>query len=119
MEAVMYISEQVFDPDNQTFATTDTRVATISKNATVNADLDDLDNQIRSMITKSDVSSNRGKMATCNICGKEKPYKDMPRHVEANHISGVSHACDICGSISRSKGGMRQHMKIYHKTKHC
>ena len=108
---------RVFDTNNQTFASSDTRVANISKNVTVNADLEDLDKQIRAMITKSDVSTRRGKMATCNICGTEKPYTDMPRHVEANHITGVSHTCDICGSISRSKGGMRQHMKIYHKTK--
>ena len=78
-------------------------VATISNNTTVSADLEDLDDQIRSMITKSDVSAGGriGKMATCNICGKKGPYSAMPRHVEANHITGVSHACDICGSISR------------------
>ena len=106
---------QIFDPDDQTFASSEMRVATISKNAVVHADLEDLDNQIRSMITKSNVSSSGGKMATCNICGKEGPYKDMPRHVEANHIIGVSHACNVCGIISRSKDGMRQHVTRNHK----
>ena len=107
---------QVLDSDNQTSASSDTRVATISKNATVNADLEDLDNQIRSMITKSNVNhgNGKGKIASCNICGKEGPYGGMPRHVEAYHITGVSHPCDICGSISRSKHGLNQHMKKYH-----
>ena len=68
---------------------------------TVGADLNDLDKQIRSMITKNDVSTAQGKMATCNICGNEGPYSAMPRHVEAYHITGVSHVCEICGSIFR------------------
>ena len=108
---------RVFDTDNQTCVTSDTRVGTTSKDVTVNADLEDLDKQIRSMITKSDVSNGKGKVATCNMCGKEGPYMSMPRHVEAYHITGVSHACDICGSISRSTHGLRQHMKIYHNQK--
>ena len=107
---------QIVDPDNQTFASSEKRVATVSKSAVITADLEDLDKQIRSMITKSNVSSGRGKMATCNICGKEGAYTDMPRHVEANHITGVSHACDICGFISRSKHGLNQHMTRNHKT---
>ena len=108
----------ILEPDNQMFARSEMRVATINKNATVNADLEDLDKQIRSMITTSNVSSGgRGKLATCNVCGKEGLSGDMPRHVEAYHIIGVSHACDICGSISRSKHGLRQHIKIYHHQK--
>ena len=66
------------------------------------------------MITKSNVSTGKGKMATCNICEKEGPYMAMPRHVEAYHITGVSHTCDICGSISRSKNGLKQHVITYH-----
>ena len=68
-------------------------------------DLEDLDQQIRSMITKSDLTTGtgQGKMATCNICGKQGPYFNMPNHVEAKHITGLSHACDICGKLSRSR----------------
>ena len=106
---------QHFVPDNDTSASSEMKVATISKNAVVHADLEDLDKQIRSMITKSNISTGRGKMATCNVCGKEGPYEAMPRHVEAYHITGVSHACDVCGIISRSKDGMRQHVTRNHK----
>ena len=57
-------------------------------------DLLDLDAQIRSMFTRSDISAGngQGKMALCNVCGKEKYYKHMLQHIEANHITGVSHA---------------------------
>ena len=39
----------------------------------------------------------------------------MPRHVESNHITGVSHACDICGKVSRSRSALSQHMNTIHK----
>ena len=95
-------------------------VTPVTKNQTVIADVEDLDKQIRSMITRGDVSSgtNQGKMATCNICGKEGPYNAMPRHIESNHITGVSHTCDICGSSSRSREGLRQHMMKHKNRKH-
>ena len=110
--------QKVFHPNNQTFANPSMTVATMSNN-TVSANLEDLDNQIRSMISKSDVSAagGKGKMATCNICGKYGMFKDMSRHVEAHHISGVSHNCDICGKISRSNHGLRQHIRLYHNCK--
>ena len=80
-------------------------------------DLDDLDDQIKSMITKTDISAGPGKglLVKCNVCGKEGSYRNMPSHVEANHITGVSHSCDICGKTSRSKHGLIIHKLNYHK----
>ena len=88
----------------------DTTVAV--RNDKINVELQELDEQIRSMITKSDISAGpgKGKMASCNVCGKEGPYQLMPRHIEANHITGVSHACDICGKVSRSKKALNTHI---------
>ena len=79
----------------------DTAVAVNHKK--VGTDGQDLDGQIKSMITRSDIRSANGQgfMAKCNICGKEGPFNTMPRHIEAYHIEGASHACDICGKISR------------------
>ena len=70
----------------------DTRVALVDDK--INAELKDLDDQIKSMITKSDISAGpgKGKMASCNVCGKQGPYNAMPRHVEGNHIAGVTHS---------------------------
>ena len=85
-------------------------------------ELQDLDEQIKSMITKSDVNfitkhgATAGKMASCNICGMEGPYMRMPKHIEANHITGVSHACDICGNVSRTRGGLSDHKSRNHKS---
>ena len=79
-------------------------------------DLQNLDGQIRSMITRSDISAGngQGKMATCNVCGKEGPYRHMPQHIESNHITGVSHACDICGKHSRSRQLLSRHNSMFH-----
>ena len=67
-----------------------TTVAAIATQVSVN--LEDLNEQIRSMITKTDVNSatGQGKMASCNACGKEGPLKSMPQHIEAYHITGLS-----------------------------
>ena len=85
-------------------------------NSRTSVELQDLDEQIRSMITKSDISAGPGKglLATCNVCGKEGSYRSMPSHVEANHITGVSHSCDICGKTFRSKNALGIHKSRNH-----
>ena len=84
--------------------------------ALTNTGISDLDEQIKSMITKTNISAGPGKglLATCKVCGKQKPLKQMPQHIEANHITGVSHSCDICGKTSRSRNALRVHKQLYH-----
>ena len=79
-------------------------------NDKINVELEQLDEQIKSMITRSEISAGpgKGKMASCNVCGKQGPYMHMPQHIEAYHITGVSHACDICGKVSRSRNALSQ-----------
>ena len=94
-------------------ASYDTTVATRNK---INVELHDLDDQIKSMITRTEISlPGKGKMASCNVCGKQGPYMAMPQHIEANHIVGVSHACDVCGKVSRSRSALSQHVSSLHK----
>ena len=111
------IKNTTLSPGDEPLANSDKAVAAFDTNTMINVNIEDLDGQISSMITKSNVSAGTGKgfLATCNVCGKEGPYSQMPRHVEAKHIEGVSHACDICGTISRSGNGLRQHKMRNHK----
>ena len=51
---------------------------------------------------------------SCNICGKEAPSRNMPTHIEGNHITGVSHACDICGKVFQSDKHVDNHKRIIH-----
>ena len=72
----------------------------------------DLDEQIRSMITKSDISEGPGKgpLATCNVCGKQRSYRNMPAHVKTRHITGLTHSCEICGKTFRTRHSLNQHI---------
>ena len=92
----------------------DTTIALTQNKMSV--DLKDLDEQIKSMFTKTNLPAggDRGYLATCNVCGKQLPLKVMPSHIEANHITGVSHACDICGKTSRSRKSQRMHVSNWH-----
>ena len=69
-------------------------------------DLQNLDAQIRGMMTITEVRSadGNGFVASCNVCGKQTPSRNMRTHIEGNHITGISHTCDLCGKVSRSKG---------------
>merc|ERR1712129_17325 len=76
---------------------------------TVAVDLQNLDSQIDSMIT---ASQEKGK--SCIVCGKQGSNIDIRRHIEAVHITGVSHICNICGNTSRSREGLRRHSRKHH-----
>ena len=80
-------------------------------NNQISSNLQDLDQQIKAMMTMTDVKTANGQkyLATCNVCGKQSASKNMPSHIEANHITGVSHACDTCGKVSRSRDSLRKH----------
>ena len=84
----------------------------------INGNLQDLDAQIKSMMTMTDVKTADGQkfLASCNMCGKQSTSNNMPGHIEANHIIGVYHSCNICGKTSRSRGALRVHKHAYHKT---
>ena len=103
---------------NQIPANSNDRVVAITNNTKVSVEAANLDEQIKSMMTTTNVRSADGKgfITSCNICGKELPSRHMPQHIEANHITGVSHACDICGKTSRSRNALRTHKYSNHKT---
>ena len=85
----------------------------------VSEESNELDQQIKSMILSSkNFITNHGrrrKAFLCKVCGKEMRYADLKRHIEANHLKGVSHSCDVCGKISRSRDGLRVHIYKKHR----
>ena len=109
------VKEEHFESKYSEERTPDKTVAL--KNTGVSVELQDLDDQIKSMITKTNISAGLGKgfLATCNVCGQQKPFRQMPQHIEANHITGISHSCDLCGKTSRSRNALKVHKITYHK----
>ena len=86
-------------------------------NETNSADFQDLDEQVNSMMTRSNVNlDSQGQKATvCTICGKEGQKKVIRDHIESNHITGVSHPCDHCGYITSTRAALLKHSKSKHK----
>jgi len=85
---------------------------------TVAADLEGVEEQINSMMELGGAimvgnSSRVGRV--CTVCGKEGHITDIKRHIEAKHITGVSHTCNICGKTSRSTNALRVHTANNHK----
>ena len=82
------------------------------------SELQQLDEQIKSMMEFSGnvvtVGKETYKGSICKVCGKEGKSIDVKRHIEVNHITGVTHSCDICGKKSRSRHGLRQHKTSNH-----
>ena len=77
-------------------------------------DLEDLDEQINSMICKSR-SSLQCKNWECKVCGKEGAKDAMRKHIEAHHITGVVHFCEICGKPSKSRNALTVHKSTNHR----
>ena len=107
--------------------TTESRVPFKSQNETerrvslqTTANSDELDEQIKSMMDSTEnfitrTNGRRNRAFTCKVCGKEAEYMDVWRHIEANHLTTISHSCDVCGKTSRSRNGLRQHTLTEHK----
>ena len=82
--------------------------------ALVSVEVHQLDDQIKSMMTRTEkgitMGKQTGKAYACNECGKEGQRANIKTHIESNHsASNISHSCDICGKISRSRTGLRLH----------
>ena len=84
--------------------------------ALVSVEATHLDEQIKSMIGVSvNMLTYGNKTRICKVCGKEGDMTNIKTHIESNHIRGdVTHACGICGKISRSRNGLRLHKAKEH-----
>ena len=84
--------------------------------STVVADLQDLDDKIRSMMMFSEnhAGGAHGRARICKVCGKEGQMYNIRKHIKANHITGVYHSCPICGKIAKSSHALAEHNSRYH-----
>ena len=72
----------------------------------VSGDLRRLDEQVKTMMEKSEniVPNKRGEKAKiCKVCGKEGEGTSIRNHIEAIHLEGVSLPCNICEKEFRSR----------------
>ena len=105
--------KNIFNPN------TITKTSPMTPNALVSTDVQQLNDEIKSMMDTTEnlmtIGSQRQRVWKCKVCGNEGQRANIKTHIEANHInSNVSHSCDICGKISRSRDGLRQHKAKEH-----
>jgi len=74
----------------------------------------ELDNIIESMMMKRNTIE--GGEWVCMVCNKSvKKKSHMQMHVEAFHIEGISHKCDFCLSIFKTRSSLKAHIWRLHK----
>ena len=78
-------------------------------------ELQELDEQVSEMLEKThNVAANGKTLYACKVCGKEGEKRNIMRHIEANHLEGISIPCNICGKTSRSRHSLTMHMRNKH-----
>ena len=80
-------------------------------------DFKELDEKVNSMMKKSEnlLPNGQRKAHICKVCGKEGMGNDIKKHIEANHLEGVSIPCNFCERTFRSRKSLREHNIKYHK----
>ena len=87
------------------------------------SDLQMLDEQINSMMETGEKRMPykvKGKVCfekarICKVCGEEGRMTVIKAHIEAKHITGVTHTCDICGNSAKTKNSLVAHKSKYHR----
>ena len=81
-------------------------------------DLQQLDETVKSMMETSQNMFQHGNLQKkgkqCKVCGKEGRVTDIMRHIEANHVEGVSIPCKQCDKIFRSRVTLLRHVSKHH-----
>ena len=79
------------------------------------ADQENLDEQIESMMCRSNLKGLENRIWRCKVCGKERIRDAIKNHIEARHIKGLIHHCEICGMTSKSRHALAVHKSNKHR----
>ena len=94
----------------------DTGFGTVALTRESSGDLQELDNQIESMMVKTSRRTDSGHpFYQCSLCGKEAIRGNMKNHIEANHLEGISVPCNQCEKTFRSRNSLSTHKSAFHK----
>ena len=90
---------------------------TVALSSHCSGDLQTLNNDISTMMERTSKTNANGKtIFRCKTCGKEAPHSnDIKKHIEANHMEGISIPCNLCEKTFRSRNALAQHKHYIHK----
>ena len=77
----------------------------------------ELDEKCNSMMEKTSKKKENSThpLYRCKVCGKEAIIGDLKKHIEANHLEGVSIPCNSCEKTFRSRASLAMHIRRNHK----
>ena len=89
------------------------------------ADLQALDEKVKSMMDKGQRMIPAGKQANgaphqktssiCKMCGKEGLVNQIRNHIEAHHLEGIPLPCEHCDKTFSSRNSLEVHNSRFHK----
>ena len=89
-----------------------------AKDETVYTNIQEMNKQIKSLISKSDVyltGSHPGIRASkCNVCGKLGRRYVIRDHVEAHHVKAIRRNCALCGKSFKTRNSLKSHKSLQH-----
>ena len=79
--------------------------------------LPDLEEMVKSMMEKSEnlLPNAQAKAHRCKVCGKEDYSTNIKKHIESNHLEGVSIPCNFCEKTFRSTRALVLHKSQNHE----
>ena len=108
-----------FDNETADDRKTGSNALALPKVSVLSANLQELDETVKTMMETSEnvikVGNQQRRSKICKECGKEGDATDIKRHIETNHLEGVSVPCNFCGKIFRSRNALSGHISKNHK----
>ena len=89
-----------------------------AKDETVYTNIQEMNKQITSLISKSDMyltgSHPETRASKCNVCGKLGQKSVIRDHVEAHHVKAIRRNCDLCGKSFKTRNSLKGHKSLQH-----
>ena len=88
---------------------------TVALTSNFSGDIQELDKMSHAMMEKTSSKKYGMPLYKCKVCGKEAKHGDMKKHIEANHLEGISLPCNFCERTFRCKNSLAMHNHRNHK----
>ena len=91
----------------------------LPQTSVMSAELQELDETVKAMMETSEkmvqVGNRKACAKVCKVCGKEGHTTDIKRHIENNHLEGVSLPCNLCDKRLRTRHALGRHRMSDHR----
>ena len=90
----------------------------LHQTSVMSAELQELDETVKAMMETSEmmvqVGNKKACAKVCKACGKEGHATDIKRHIENNHLEGVSIPCNLCDKTLSTRFALGRHRRSVH-----